>query len=114
MSGRQAGRLSAAEAVGATPQLSEPRLVAGAAAGAAGAAEAEADGWLLWLERRPGEGGRTSLWGRPRGQGPETDQLPPLPLRLSGEGADLRSRLHGYGGGAYAAAALPKGGVMVV
>ena len=105
MGWRQAGRLSAAEAVGATPQLSEPRLVAGAAA---------ADGWLLWLERRPGEGGRTSLWGRPRGQGPEAEAPPPVPLRLSAEGADLRSRIHGYGGGTYAAAALPEGGVMVV
>jgi dienelactone hydrolase len=37
-----------------------------------------------------------------------------MPRRLSGEAADLRSRLHGYGGGTYAAAALPEGGVMVV
>jgi len=99
--GRQGDRLSAAQAVGATPVLSEPRLVGD---------------WLLWLERRPQEGGRTCLLGRPRAPLAEAGQAPPPARRLSPEGADLRSRLHGYGGGAFAAAATGEatGGVTVV
>lgn len=71
--------------LGATPVLKEPRLQGGR---------------LFWLEQRPAERGRTTLRMRGR-QGEELDLTPEL---------DLRSRLHGYGGGVYCVAA----GVAVV
>ncbi|MEY4353710.1 MAG: hypothetical protein RLZZ609_1951 [Cyanobacteriota bacterium] len=67
--------------MGSLPTWREPRLV---------------DGHLLWLESRPQEQGRTTLLMRPAGN---TDaparELTPSPW-------NLRSRLHGYGGGAFA------------
>jgi dipeptidyl aminopeptidase/acylaminoacyl peptidase len=71
--------LPAAVAVGALPLWSEPRLV---------------NGQLLWLERRPQEGGRTTLLSRPAGSTETPRELTPAPW-------NLRSRLHGYGGGAF-------------
>jgi dipeptidyl aminopeptidase/acylaminoacyl peptidase len=50
-------------------------------------------GWLYWCESRPAEGGRTVLVrGRP-GTAPQP---------ISNAPASLRSRVHEYGGGAYA------------
>jgi len=70
--------VSAAVAVGRTPTLKEPLL---------------GGGRLFWLEQRPHEKGRTTLWMR------ETDgtvtELTPAPR-------DVRSRVHEYGGGVYA------------
>jgi dipeptidyl aminopeptidase/acylaminoacyl peptidase len=48
---------------------------------------------LYWTESRPQEGGRTVVVRRPPGQPPE-DVTPP--------GFDARTRVHEYGGGAYA------------
>lgn len=50
---------------------------------------------LYWLESRPTEGGRTTLMCRPPGG--EIAELTPAPV-------NVRSRVHEYGGGAYAAA----------
>jgi dienelactone hydrolase len=49
---------------------------------------------VLWLEQRPGEGGRTALV-RMRPGAPAADVLPP--------GTDVGTRVHEYGGGGYAA-----------
>ena len=71
--------LPAATAVGRTASFLEPRL------------------WgphRLWLEQRPQEQGRTTLLLRCGDDGPVIE-LTPAPW-------NLRSRLHGYGGGAYA------------
>ena len=68
--------LPAAVALGAGTVVKEPRL---------------AGAWLYWQEQRPQEGGRTTLLRR-RGQG-AAQELTPAPW-------NLRSRLHGYGGGA--------------
>jgi dipeptidyl aminopeptidase/acylaminoacyl peptidase len=65
--------------VGALPYWNEPRL---------------ANGHLLWLETRPAEGGRTTLLTRPAGSTETPRELTPAPW-------NLRSRLHGYGGGAF-------------
>ena len=70
--------LSAAIAVGSVPVLKEPLL---------------AQGRLFWLEQRPQENGRTTLMGR-GAQGTPPRDLTPGPW-------NLRSRIHGYGGGAY-------------
>ncbi|MEB3333138.1 MAG: prolyl oligopeptidase family serine peptidase [Synechococcaceae cyanobacterium] len=76
--------LSAAAALAGAPQAREPRL---------------AGGWLFWLEQRPAEGGRTTLLMRRAGDpASATCELTPAPR-------NLRSRLHGYGGGVYAVAA---------
>lgn len=64
------------------PTWREPRLV---------------NGVLLWLEARPQEGGRTTLLARRPGQKAPPLELTPAPW-------NLRSRLHGYGGGAFCAA----------
>ncbi|MEB3351933.1 MAG: prolyl oligopeptidase family serine peptidase [Cyanobacteriota bacterium] len=72
------GPLSAAAAVGRSTVLKEPILHAGD---------------LYWLEQRPGEGGRTTLLRRRAGG--DTRELTPGDW-------DLRSRVHGYGGGVYA------------
>ncbi len=77
----QARPLPAAVAVGAQPSWHEPRLV---------------NGQLLWLETRPLEGGRTTLLTRPAGRTETPRELTPAPW-------NLRSRLHGYGGGAFSA-----------
>ena len=65
-------------AVGSVPVPKEPML---------------AQGRLFWLEQRPQENGRTTLMGRgARGTPPQ--DLTPGPW-------NLRSRIHGYGGGVY-------------
>ena len=74
--------LSAAIAVGSVPVPKEPLL---------------AQGRLFWLEQRPQENGRTTLMGR-GAQGTPPRDLTPGPW-------NLRSRIHGYGGGAYGAGA---------
>ncbi len=48
---------------------------------------------LLWLESRPDQGGRTSLWTRPLAGG-EPVELTPAPV-------DVRTRVNEYGGGEY-------------
>jgi dienelactone hydrolase len=74
------GPLPAAVAVGRATSVAEPRL----------------DGErLFWLEQRPDERGRTTLMGRRHGAG--TVELTPGPW-------NLRTRVHEYGGGAYAVA----------
>ena len=50
-------------------------------------------GWVHWAETRPLEGGRTVL-ARRRGDGPAEDVTP--------AGHNARTRVHEYGGGAYA------------
>ena len=65
-------------AVAHQPSLSEPRLLGN---------------WVMWLERRPQEGGRTTVLIRPWGQ-PEVE-----PQELTPAPANLRSRVHSYGGG---------------
>ena len=58
-----------------------------------------AEGWLYWLEQRPAEGGRTTLLRRPaRDPDGPAQELSPAP-------ANLRSRVHAYGGGVYAVGA---------
>ena len=71
--------LPAGSVVGAATVFQEPRLQ---------------QGRCLWLEQRPSEGGRTTLRLRDR-DGQERDLTP---------GFDLRSRIHGYGGGVYSLA----------
>nr|WP_087069453.1 prolyl oligopeptidase family serine peptidase [Cyanobium sp. NIES-981] len=65
--------------MGATPSLKETLLW---------------HGHRYWLEQRPAEGGRTTLMLR-SGDGGEAIELTPAPW-------NLRSRVHTYGGGAYA------------
>ena len=72
--------LSAAAAVGRTPAYKEPLLNGGR---------------LFWLEQRPHERGRTTLLVAPPGQLQAARELTPGPW-------NLRSRVHEYGGGAYA------------
>jgi dipeptidyl aminopeptidase/acylaminoacyl peptidase len=67
--------------VGSLPSWREPRL---------------ANGHLFWLEGRPQEQGRTTLLMRPAGH------PGPAPLELTPSPTNVRSRLHGYGGGAFA------------
>ncbi len=70
--------LAASLALEEVPTLKEPRLIGQ---------------WLLWLEQRPNEGGRTSAFIRPWGLNEVAPQeLTPAPI-------NLRSRVHGYGGG---------------
>ena len=71
--------LSAALVVGRTSSFKEPLLRSGR---------------LLWLEQRPQEQGRTTLMQR-SAQGGDALELTPAPF-------NLRSRVHEYGGGAYA------------
>ncbi len=70
-----------AVAVGAQPSWHAPLLV---------------NGQVLWLETRPREGGRVTLLSRPVGGTQTPRELTPGPW-------SLRSRLHGYGGGAFCA-----------
>jgi dienelactone hydrolase len=71
-----AGPLAAELVLGATPVLKEPRLL---------------DGRLFWLEQLPAERGRTTL----RLRTPDAREVELTPE------LDLRSRIHGYGGGSY-------------
>ena len=73
------GPLPAELVLGATPVLKEPRLL---------------DGRLFWLEQLPAQRGRTTLRLRSR-TGMELELTPEL---------DLRSRIHGYGGGVHCVA----------
>ena len=89
------GVLAASQVVGAIPLWSEPRLQGGR---------------LFWLERRPEDGGRTRLLMRPAGP----VELPASPnasappgQEITPAGADVRSRIHAYGGGAYAVGGWP-------
>lgn len=91
------GPLAASQVVGAIPLWSEPRLRGGR---------------LFWLERRPEDGGRTRLLMRPAG----SVELPTSPTasappgqEITPAGADVRSRIHAYGGGAYAVGGWPGG-----
>ena len=91
------GPLAASQVVGAIPLWSEPRLQGGR---------------LFWLERRPEDGGRTRLLMRPAG----SLELPTSPTasappgqEITPAGADVRSRIHAYGGGAYAVGGWPGG-----
>ena len=91
------GPLAASQVVGAIPLWSEPRLQGGR---------------LFWLERRPQDGGRTRLLMRPAGS-VETPTSPttsaPPGQEITPAGADVRSRIHAYGGGAYAVGGWPGG-----
>ncbi len=75
--------LSAEAALAEAPKIREPRLI---------------DKWVLWLEQRPNENGRTTAlirpWGRPDWS---PQELTPFPI-------NLRSRVHVYGGGVVATA----------
>ncbi|MFN9644995.1 MAG: S9 family peptidase [Cyanobacteriota bacterium] len=73
--------LPATLAVGAQPSWQDPRL---------------ANGPLFWLETRPGEGGRATLLTRHADAAPAE-----APRELTPAPWNPRSRLHGYGGGAY-------------
>ena len=80
--------LSARQALGRQPSLKAPRVLGD---------------WLLWLEQRPQEKGRTTAllrrWGQPDHS----------PLELTPAPCNLRCRIHEYGGGASAAALLEHG-----
>jgi len=91
------GPLAASQVVGAIPLWSEPRLQGGR---------------LFWLERRPEDGGRTRLLMRPAGLVELTtspDASAPPGQEITPAGADVRSRIHAYGGGAYAVGGWPGG-----
>ncbi len=69
--------LDAEKVYGETPILKEPRVIGD---------------WVLWLEQRPCEKGRTTALIRPWRQKDSVPQeLTPFPI-------DLRTKLHGYGG----------------
>ncbi len=75
------GPLPAAMAVGRATSVAEPRLDGGR---------------LFWLEQRAGERGRTTLMAR--------DRAGATAVELTAGPWNLRSRVHDYGGGAYAVA----------
>jgi len=80
--------LPASHAVGKLPGLKEPRLLEGPGGVI----------WLLWLEQRPQEKGRTTALLRRFGAAEQTPtELTPAPV-------NLRSRVHDYGGGVLTAA----------
>ncbi len=76
--------ITAAEALGQIPIIKEPRLI---------------NDWVLWLEQRPEEKGRTTLMIR------EWWQLEQKAKELTPAPANLRTRVHEYGGGAWTAEA---------
>ncbi len=78
-------------------------LVAGSAVGL-GAVRAAGDE-LFWLELRPAQGGRSALVRRRAGGG-IADVTPP--------GANVRTLVHEYGGGAYVVFERPGGGVTAI
>ncbi len=80
--------LPASHAVGTLPGLKEPQLLAGPGGVV----------WLLWLEQRPQEKGRTTTLIRPFGASHQT------PMELTPAPSSLRSRVHDYGGGVLTAA----------
>ncbi len=72
------GPLQASIALGQVKSIKEARIL---------------DSWVIWLEQRPEEGGRTTALIRPWGESELASQeLTPAPI-------NLRSRVHGYGGG---------------
>jgi dipeptidyl aminopeptidase/acylaminoacyl peptidase len=74
--------LDAEKVYGAVPTYKEPRIIGD---------------WVLWLEQRPNEKGRTTALIRPWGQkGLFPQELTPYP-------SDLRTKIHGYGGAPLAA-----------
>ena len=75
--------LSARQALGKQPSLKAPRVLGD---------------WLLWLEQRPQDKGRTTALLRPWGRPEQT------PKELTPAPCNLRCRIHEYGGGASAAA----------
>ena len=81
--------LSAQTAVGRLPGLKEPKLVQGPGNVL----------WLIWLEQRPAEKGRTTAMMRRFGE-PTSPQIELTPAPMN-----LRSRVHDYGGGVLATAA---------
>ncbi len=69
--------LDAEKVYGEVPIFKEPRII---------------DDWVLWLEQRPNEKGRTTALIRPwRDKEFSPQELTPYPI-------DLRTKLHGYGG----------------
>ena len=72
---------------GRIPSLLEPQLLAGQ---------------LHWLEQRPDQQGRTTLMRRPFGVETGGATASPPAEELTPGGWNLRSRIHGYGGGACA------------
>ena len=69
--------LDAEKVYGEAPIFKEPRIIGD---------------WILWLEQRPNEKGRTTALIRPWGQKDVSPQeLTPYP-------SDLRTKIHGYGG----------------
>ncbi len=77
--------ISAELALGETSFFKEPRILGK---------------WVLWLEQRPQEGGRTTALIRPWGRiDLAAQELTPFPI-------NLRTRLHGYGGGVLTAKCL--------
>jgi dienelactone hydrolase len=85
------GPLAAAAVVGHQPAVLEPRWH---------------QGRLFWLEQRPREQGRTTLMGRATPTAAAVE-LTPAPW-------NLRSRAHGFGGGAYAVGTSAAGETAVV
>ena len=77
--------LSARTALGRLPVLKSPRILGN---------------WVLWLEQRPHEKGRTTAMIRPWLQTDATAQ------ELTAAPANLRCRIHEYGGGAVAVALM--------
>ena len=69
--------LEAENVYGAVPILKEPRIIGN---------------WVLWLEQRPNESGRTTALIRPwKNKDLPPQELTPYPI-------DLRTKFHGYGG----------------
>ena len=69
--------LEAEKVYGAAPILKEPRIIGN---------------WVLWLEQRPNESGRTTALIRPwKNKDLPPQELTPYPI-------DLRTKFHGYGG----------------
>ena len=77
--------LSAKTALGRLPVLKSPRILSN---------------WVLWLEQRPHEKGRTTAMIRPWLQTDATAK------ELTAAPANLRCRIHEYGGGAMAVALM--------
>jgi len=74
--------LDAEKVYGEAPIFKEPRIIGD---------------WVLWLEQRPEEKGRTTALIRPWGQ------KDALPQELTPFPCDLRTKIHGYGGAPLAA-----------
>ncbi len=73
--------LEAEIALGEVPKIKSPKIIRD---------------WIFWLEQRPLEKGRTTLLARPWGDSEFS------PIEITPYPANVRSRLHGYGGGEFA------------